>query len=388
MNSPKSLRNLIMTMLLALATVGCNRNHRPQTEYILEMDARDWLLRQTDHPRESLLQAALSEMQGASDSSAHPLAGFAQVVAAHGWTDRLGAWFPDLMPRQRTDDPMVAVMQAYDGDAQIVQYSMARRLREGVFTLDAQMRVHAVLDSAEASDILHHILLPQGDLGFYATWRNAEALALIEPLRMATLQIDSLDTTFDLARLMHPTREAGMGSLPEINPDFAEVCYARLRDTAVLNTVLHSPEAQKILPPNLQFMWSAKPLEDNPDLISLIALRPLANDKPQLDGEHVIEAHDEIDPNYQQPLIAITMDEEGASIWKRMTHESIGQQIAIVFDGYVYTHPTVQSEIAGGRTQITGNFTVEEAHDLATIMNASGYPARVRAIGQKPYRGE
>jgi SecD/SecF fusion protein len=152
--------------------------------------------------------------------------------------------------------------------------------------------------------------------------------------------------------------------------------------------VLHSPEAQRIFQPNLKFAWSAKPHEEYPDLITLIALRPESDGKPQLSGEHVIEAHDEIEPNYQQPIISITMDEEGASIWQNLTHENLGLQVAIVFDGYVYTHPMVQSEIAGGRTQVTGNFTVEEAHNLAQIMNARGYPAQVRAIGEHPFRGE
>jgi len=76
----------------------------------------------------------------------------------------------------------------------------------------------------------------------------------------------------------------------------------------------------------------------------------------------------------------MTMNSEGARIWRRLTAENIGQSIAIVLDGYVYSFPTVQSEIAGGRSSITGNFTIAEAQDLANILRAGSLPAPARIV--------
>ena len=76
----------------------------------------------------------------------------------------------------------------------------------------------------------------------------------------------------------------------------------------------------------------------------------------------------------------MTMNAEGAKQWKRLTAENIGKSVAIVLDGYVYSFPTVQAEISGGRSQITGNFTVNEAKDLANILRSGKLPAPARII--------
>ena len=80
------------------------------------------------------------------------------------------------------------------------------------------------------------------------------------------------------------------------------------------------------------------------------------------------------------PEVSMTMNAEGARAWKRLTGENIGKSVAIVLDNYVYSFPTVQAEIAGGRSQITGNFTINEASDLANILKSGKLPAPARII--------
>ena len=78
--------------------------------------------------------------------------------------------------------------------------------------------------------------------------------------------------------------------------------------------------------------------------------------------------------------VSMSMNAEGAKTWQRLTKDNIGKSVAIVLDGYVYSFPTVQNEIAGGNSQITGNFTVEEAKDLANTLKSGKMPAPARII--------
>lgn len=159
------------------------------------------------------------------------------------------------------------------------------------------------------------------------------------------------------------------------------VGFAAIKDTGTVNHYLEL--ARTMLPRDLKLAWTVKPSKDQPDVLQLIALRVTSRDgQPPLDGNAIIDARQDYNPNGQVE-ISMTMNSEGARVWKRLTGENIGKSVAIVLDNYVYSFPTVNDEIPNGRSSITGNFTVEEAKDLANILKAGKLPAPARIIQEE-----
>jgi SecD/SecF fusion protein len=153
-----------------------------------------------------------------------------------------------------------------------------------------------------------------------------------------------------------------------------------INDTAEVNKYLNLPEVKSILPPDLKFAWTAKPVDKQGLYYQLIALKVTTlNKEAPLTGKAVTNSRVDIS-QYGEREISLSMNPEGASIWRRLTADNIGKSIAIMLDGIVYSFPTVQSEIAGGQSQITGNFTNTEASDLANILNSGKLEVRVRII--------
>ncbi|MCX7606695.1 MAG: protein translocase subunit SecD [Bacteroidia bacterium] len=168
--------------------------------------------------------------------------------------------------------------------------------------------------------------------------------------------------------------------VPPQNPSETSpvVGYARISDTAVVNGYLSHPEIRLLFPDNLSFAWTVKPEQEGSDVLTLLALRVNPTRQAPLTGEVIEDARQDFNPDDGQPMVTMRMNAEGARIWKRLTTDYLGKSIAVVLDGYVYTYPVVQSVIANGNSQITGNFTVEEAKDLANVLKAGRLPAAIR----------
>jgi len=160
------------------------------------------------------------------------------------------------------------------------------------------------------------------------------------------------------------------------------VGYAPASDTAAVNAIIHSPIAKTTLPADLKLAWSVKaqPMQGGQDMFQLIALRTI-NNQPVLTGDVVTRATSEFD-NMQGQVVSMTMNDEGARQWSRITGQNIGKAIAIVLDDQVYSFPNVNSQIDGGRSQISGRFTVEEASDLANVLESGKMVARVNVASE------
>ena len=158
------------------------------------------------------------------------------------------------------------------------------------------------------------------------------------------------------------------------------VGYAEVQDTARVNNILSHPQIQNILPRNMRLYWNVKPARGTDNTHELIAIRETTREgTAPLSGEVITDARQDFSPAGDVE-INMSMNSEGARTWRRLTGDNIGQSIAIVLDGYVYSFPTVQSEIAGGRSQISGQFSVQEAQDLANILRAGSLPAPARIV--------
>jgi SecD/SecF fusion protein len=151
------------------------------------------------------------------------------------------------------------------------------------------------------------------------------------------------------------------------------------QDTALINGLINDPGVRTQLPPNFQLMWDVKPLDDKSNIYRLNAIKKPKNGKAPLTGEVISNARQGIDER-GNPDVQMNMNAEGSRIWKKLTAANVKRQIAIVLDGYVYSAPVVQAEIAGGSSSISGNFTIEEAKDLANILKVGKLPAPTRIV--------
>ena len=136
---------------------------------------------------------------------------------------------------------------------------------------------------------------------------------------------------------------------------------AHYTDTAKVMAMLQSQTAKSLLPRELHLCWTVKAIDEAEAYYQLVALKSQTSGRPSLEGDVITDARADFGQTSAYANVSMTMNAEGARDWQRITRDNIGKSIAIVLDGYVYSFPTVQNEIAGGSSQITGNFTVEEA---------------------------
>jgi SecD/SecF fusion protein len=155
---------------------------------------------------------------------------------------------------------------------------------------------------------------------------------------------------------------------------------AHVKDTGIINSYLAMEQVKRIFPRNLKFYWTIKAYDKEGNFHQLIAIKQTRDGKAPLDGGAITNASLDYGQTGTQAGVSMAMNSEGASVWARLTKENIKKSIAIVLDGYVYSFPTVQNEITGGRSQISGNFTVAEATDLANVLKSGKLPAPARIL--------
>ncbi len=151
-------------------------------------------------------------------------------------------------------------------------------------------------------------------------------------------------------------------------------------DTARVNAMLSSTIAKQVLPRDLRLKWTVKAIDEANTLYQLIALKAQRDGRASLEGDVITDARADFGQLTAYANVSMSMNAEGAKAWQRITKDNIGKSVAIVLDGYVYSFPTVQNEIAGGNSQITGNFTVDEAKDLANTLKSGKMPAPAHII--------
>lgn len=159
----------------------------------------------------------------------------------------------------------------------------------------------------------------------------------------------------------------------------ARVGVAAIKDTARINNMIKF--VSDIFPRDLKLVWSVKPNPNSPDILELIALKASYRDgSAALGGDVIVDASQDYDQN-GVISVDMQMNAQGAKVWKRLTGESIGKQIAIVLDNYVYSYPVVNGEIPNGRSSISGgSMDLNEAQDLANILKAGKLPAPARIV--------
>lgn len=154
---------------------------------------------------------------------------------------------------------------------------------------------------------------------------------------------------------------------------------ALVKDTAKINAMLARPEVKMALPGNIKFAWEYKGIGENQQGVILHGLKTSRDGSASLTGDKVTDARRDISQTGSVE-VSMTMNGDGAKIWKNLTKNNIGHSVAIVLDDVVYSSPNVQSEIPNGRSSISGSFTNEEAGDLANILKSGKLPAPTRIV--------
>lgn len=234
------------------------------------------------------------------------------------------------------------------------------------------------LPGVKEHERVRDLLQRSANLEFYETYKSNEIAAQLQQLD-AELRKDSVNGG---QGLWEQFAQVDMQGSPVIG-------MATQSNQDAINAMLASAAAKRILPANLKLLWEVKPqtvqfndtvtkAKKDIDLYRLVALKT-NNGKPALDGSCVVAANADYE-QMQGNVVSMTMNNEGAKQWARVTGNNIGNCVAIVLDNYVYSFPRVNTAIEGGRSQITGDFTVEEAQDLANVLKSGKMNAKVEII--------
>ena len=153
-------------------------------------------------------------------------------------------------------------------------------------------------------------------------------------------------------------------------------------DTSQVNDLISEPDVRNMLPPGVTPMWTSSPVlttEDGREAYHLLAVQS----EPELAGEVVTDASVQFDRQTNEPKVSITMNSRGARQWDRITAANVGNQVSIVLDGIVYSNATIQSRISGGRTEITGLESRQEASDIVTVLKSGRLQTDLNIISER-----
>ncbi|MBQ9877904.1 MAG: protein translocase subunit SecDF [Bacteroidales bacterium] len=203
-------------------------------------------------------------------------------------------------------------------------------------------------------------------------------------------EISASDDQTDDAQMELYKKQNPLFSVLQLSQMNGNAClgFASTSDMAVVDRYLSIPQVADLFPAEFIPMWSAKPSSffNSDNVYELVAIKASSRDgKAPLDGDVVTDAR--VSYSNQRtsanPTVSMSMNAEGANTWARLTRENIGRQIAIVLDGAVYSYPTVNGEISGGNSEISGNFTVEEATDLTNVLKSGKLPAPATIVQEQ-----
>lgn len=275
--------------------------------------------------------------------------------------DRFGVSEPNI---QRQGTRRIVVELPGVDDAERV-----RRLLRGT----ARLEFRLMADPEALQRSVSNIIAYYEGAGQAATDTTAQADS-------AAVASVSADTTLDVASLTQPTQEAISNPLLRIFTPFAGgsliVGTVAVADTAQLHDLLRAPQVAGMIPSGVEFLYEARPAPDG--RLTLLAVRS----QVELTGETIEEATVQFD-EVNRAQVSMTMNAEGARIWAGLTGRNIGRNVAIVLDDLVYSYPTVQGRIPGGRSQITGLGDRSEAQDIVNILRSGSLPAPVTIIEER-----
>ena len=292
----------------------------------------------------------------------------------------------DRIKPESTDEQVVSVIKEEAESAVANSFNVLRNRidRFGVTQPSIQKlgntgRILVELPGVKEPERVRKLLQGTASLEFWPTFTYDEMASYLDEANARLAEILSVDAP---AVAEEAAAEATDAVAQELQAQNAA-------DDASLqiNKYLHMPEIEAVFPAEFRPMWSVQPSSymQSDNIYELIAIKATSRDgKAPLDGGSVTDAHVDYDQRRGgNPGVSMTMNAEGANVWARLTKENIGRQVAIVLDGTVYSYPTVQTEITGGSSSITGNFTIDEATDLTNVLKSGKLPAPATIVQEQ-----
>ncbi len=268
-------------------------------------------------------------------------------------------------------------------------------------------RIQIELPGAKDIERVQRLLQSTAELQFWEVYTNAEVqnfffaanAKVAEILKDDTIVEQTKDTLKkdDIDNLLNDDKDSTTvkqkNLFTYLFPNVAQnqqqtsslVAQAKLADTAMVNKLLAMKDVRALLPANLKFtkfLWDYKANkgDDGVEIIGLYAIKSNRTDTPTIEGDVIVDAKQVYD-QVNRPEVSMTMNSTGTKKWAKMTTDNVGKFVAVVLDDYVYTAPSVNLPILGGRTSISGgSMTVTEAEDIATVLKAGKLPAAARII--------
>ena len=218
--------------------------------------------------------------------------------------------------------------------------------------------------------------------------KKAKAISDVDSLKAALAKKTANANATDSTKATEKSRKQNpLFAILQINAQGGQVArgpvvgLAQSKDTAQVNAYLNTKQVKETLPRDLGFRWGVKAIDKKGEIFQLYAIKITNRDgRAPLGGDVITDARADFSQTSAYANVSMSMNDEGSKTWARMTKDNINKSIAIVLDGYVYSAPTVNVEITGGSSQITGNFTVEEAKDLANTLKSGKMPAPARIV--------
>jgi SecD/SecF fusion protein len=208
-----------------------------------------------------------------------------------------------------------------------------------------------------------------------------------------TAKVDKTrDTTKTIAAELGADTSAGLSEFEKFKKEHPFFAYVRVdertgigfvmaRDKKMVDFILSRPDVKNLIPPDFEFVWSAKPFtaQDGNQYYNLLAVKK----EPEITGKVITEARATIDPDNNSPIVIMRMNSEGAREWARITGANINKHIAIILDGTAYSWPVVRTKIVGGSSQIEGLDSPEEAKLLEVVLKAGALPAPLEIVEER-----
>ncbi len=282
--------------------------------------------------------------------------------------------------RKKVDDAMVSAFEVLR--KRIDKFGVTQ---PNIQRLGKSGRILVELAGAKDIERVKKLLQSTAQLEFWQAFKAEEVknyfLTLNNYLKQHEVAKDTVNKSAD-SLLVDDKKENPLFKYMQLG-NFSRVGIVRVKDKHHVNQLLNSPEAKKLLPPelkNVKFLWGKT--DKNSDIVYLYAVKGNRNNIPPLGGDVIVDAQQSFD-QFGKPAVTMQMNSKGAKIWEKMTGEAFKNKngIAITLDNIVYSAPGVTTgAISGGRSEITGNFTLEEAKDLGNVLKAGKLPAKADIV--------
>ncbi|MBO7169519.1 MAG: protein translocase subunit SecDF [Rikenellaceae bacterium] len=391
---------------------------------MLEISVEDVVRALSNNNQDPMFNQAIVEARKAQQNSGDFISAFASAYDKISGGAPLAYLFntPELKEQitpQTSNSDVISVLRTESESAIANSFNVLRSridrfgvAQPNIQRLENSGRILVELPGVKEPERVRKLLQGTASLEFWSTYKNNEIYPILEQANAVLAKAQASENTAEatteeaaategedlLAQLGDSTvneaaaRAAWEKQFPlfsKLNPSAYNgqiapgpvVGIAMSYDTAAVNKMLSAPQIKAMLPRDLKLMWGVKGIDEDNTAFQLYAIKANTRDgKAPLDGGVITEALATYSQTGTSAEVDMTMNSEGARTWARLTADNINNCIAIVLDGYVYSAPMVHGEISGGRSQITGDFTIQEATDLANVLKSGKLPAPARII--------